>query len=362
MLTRVFADNFRALVNFEFRPGRLSLLLGDNGSGKTTLFDVLGRVADLIVRGTSVSESFGGTRTRWDSRDVQRLELDVEGNGGTYRYQLEIFHPQPDSLHRPFIRSEVVSFDGETLFRFSDGQVHIYRDDSSHGPVFPFQSDQSFLPNLEPADPRLAWFKAFVAGIQVLQINPFAMQATSRQEEPFLRRDGANLASFFSYLNTERPDARTALENRLRETIPGFRNLFFKRYAEERLLLFGFTGENGTKFELHLFDLSEGQRALAVLYSALSGLIGTVSVLCLDEPDNFVALPEIQPWLQALRDTLDERGGQALVISHHPEVIDYLALDSAWRLERPSGAVVPRPLEVDTTDGIRPSELVVRGG
>ena len=51
MLKRIFADNFRALVNFELRPGRLSSLLGENGSGKTSVFDVLGNLRDLIVLG-----------------------------------------------------------------------------------------------------------------------------------------------------------------------------------------------------------------------------------------------------------------------------------------------------------------------
>src|SRR5262245_60465425 len=51
MLKRIFADNFRALVNFELRPNHLSLLLGGNGSGKTSVFDVLGSLRDLIVLG-----------------------------------------------------------------------------------------------------------------------------------------------------------------------------------------------------------------------------------------------------------------------------------------------------------------------
>ncbi len=81
------------------------------------------------------------------------------------------------------------------------------------------------------------------------------------------------------------------------------------------------------------------------MYAALYGMLGPQSLLCFDEPDNFVSLPEVQPWLQALRDLLEQRGGQAIVISHHPEVIDYLATDSAWRFERPAGVVVARKLD-----------------
>ncbi len=138
MLKRIFADNFRALVNFELRPGHLSLLLGGNGSGKTSVFDVLGSLRDLIVLGRSAGELFSFSRTRWDTRDVQRFELDLQSNGGTYRYALKIEHP--DEPHgKPFIRSETVTFDGSLLYRFSAGEVQLFHDDETAGPVFPFR-------------------------------------------------------------------------------------------------------------------------------------------------------------------------------------------------------------------------------
>jgi predicted ATPase len=65
MVRRIFADNFRALVNFEFRPGALNLLLGGNGGGKTAVFDVLGRLRDLLILGHSVENLFRSTTTVW---------------------------------------------------------------------------------------------------------------------------------------------------------------------------------------------------------------------------------------------------------------------------------------------------------
>ena len=37
-----------------------------------------------------------------------------------------------------------------------------------------------------------------------------------------------------------------------------------------------------------------------------------------DEPDNFIALQEIQPWLVSLCQAVEDHGSQALIISHHP--------------------------------------------
>ena len=363
VLTRIFADNYRALVNFELRPGRLSLLLGDNGSGKTSVLYVLDSLRDLTVLGSSAASLFHGTQTKWDTRDVQRFELDFQDSGGDYRYTLEIQHPQ-EPHERPFIQSERVSCDGEPLYRFSDGEVQLYYDDRTVGPTFPFRSDQSFLTNLGGERVhrigRLARFKELMAGISIFQPNPFAMEWVSRQDQSFLRRGGKNFASFFDYLNNERPDVRVALEERLRDALPGFRNFLFRRMGEPKLLLAVF-GDERHKSELSLEDLSEGQRVLAILYAAVYGLVREGSVLCFDEPDNFVSLPEIQPWLQELRDALEERGGQAMIISHHPEVMDYLALDSIWQFDRPSGPVIARPYEVSGPSDLKLSEIIARG-
>lgn len=363
VLTRILADNFRALVNFELQPGRLSLLLGDNGSGKSSVFNVLGNLRDLIVLGRTSTELFSYTRTKWETRDVQRFELDFEESGGTYRYALEIQHPQ-GSHEKPLIRSEGVSFDGEPLYRFSDGEVHLPYDDRSESSVFPFRADQSFLTNLESGRGnrlgRLAGFKDLVAGLWIIQPNPFAMEPASKQDQPFLARNGMNFASFFDYLNDESPEARTLLEERLRGAMPGFRNFMFKRVGDAKYLLAVF-GEGQHKGELSLEELSEGQRVLSVLYAAVLGHVRSRSVLCFDEPDNFVSLPEIQPWLQVLRDVLEEHGGQAIIISHHPEVIDYLAVDSIWRFEHPSGPVIARPYEPTGPADLKLSELVARG-
>jgi predicted ATPase len=363
MLTRIFADNFRALVNFELRPARLSLLLGDNGSGKTSVLDVLGNLRDLIVLGRTSTELFSYTRTQWESRDAQRFELDFQANGGTYRYALEIQHPQ-GLQEKPFIRSEKVSFDGDLLYQYSEGEVHLHYEDDTAGPVFPFRSDQSFLTNLDSARAsrmsRLGKFKELVAGLWIIQPNPFLMETESKQDQSFLTRRGSNFPSFFEYLNAERPDLRAALEDRLGEALPGFRNFMFRRLGDTKLLLAVF-GDDQHRAELTVRELSEGQRVLAVLYAAAFGHVRSGSLLCFDEPDNFVSLPEIQPWLQTLRDILDEQGGQALIISHHPEVIDYLALDAVLRFERPSGPVIMRPLEVDGEPDLRLSDIIARG-
>ncbi|HBE31624.1 MAG TPA: ATPase, partial [Cyanobacteria bacterium UBA11368] len=82
-------------------------------------------------------------------------------------------------------------------------------------------------------------------------------------------------------------------------------------------------------------------------------------------PENFLALPEIQPWLIQLYDLCSERKLQALLISHHPELINYLlASPIGYWFERQSNAPVRVKAisnEVGENSGLPVSELIARG-
>ena len=68
MIKRVYADNFRCLVNFELRLDRLNLLLGENGTGKTTVFEVVYRIQQFLAGSAKVTALFPSTeQTRWQS-------------------------------------------------------------------------------------------------------------------------------------------------------------------------------------------------------------------------------------------------------------------------------------------------------
>lgn len=49
MLKRLYINNFRCLVNFEFKLDGLSLFLGANASGKSTVFEVLIKLQKFIL-------------------------------------------------------------------------------------------------------------------------------------------------------------------------------------------------------------------------------------------------------------------------------------------------------------------------
>ncbi len=361
MLKRIYADNYRCLVNFEFRPAKLNLLVGENSSGKTSVVRLLESVRDFVGWGVAASNLFALTRTRWETRDMQRVEIELDVDG-TYKYTLELTNVG-SPVGAVNVRSETVDFEGGPLFHYANGNVRLYDDEHKLTATFPFRSESSYLSNIDTRPQRLAMFREWLRGIWSFRLNPFAADPASRQGSQVLASDGSNFASWYRYLNESLPAARESLQRRLAEVIPGFRRFsFVGSGSEPKLLSATFANSGGKEHDVFFTELSEGFKALAALYSILFGL-PNASLLCFDEPENFVALSEIQPWLQDLRDRLDERGTQAFVISHHPEVIDYLAAGDVFRFERPTGDVVRcEKMEFDRSNGLKASEQMVLGG
>ena len=85
--------------------------------------------------------------------------------------------------------------------------------------------------------------------------------------------------------------------------------------------------------------------------------------LLIDEPDNFLALSEIQPWLIALSDACGDSEHQAVICSHHPELIDYWGAEKGVLLECANGGAttVRTASSLAAGDGLRLSERIARG-
>jgi predicted ATPase len=402
MLARLYATNYRCLVNFEFKPTAKQLIIGRNGTGKTTVFDVLAMLRDLAARGKLCEDYLGGTtRTRWQSVAEQRFELDVKGNGGEYRYTLVVELPEvarmglggliPENPPRglpgtgptrgsvgramlgrigdplgPRVEEENLDFNGKPLFRFQEGEIALFNDQQKPEPSvkFPFSQGRSGLAEAGGKDTtKLTWFKRWLRGLTQVQINPWAMSARSERESPEPTKDLSNFADWYRHLRLERGDAVFEAMASLREVIPGLEALDAKEAGlDVRVLQARMRSPDGQSVELPFTDLAEGQRCLIALYVLLYCAVDKERTLLIDEPDNFIALAEIQPWLMKLLDRVDETGGQVILISHHPELLDQLACQGGAVLDRPGGGETRvRLFEPPEDSGLKASEIIARG-
>ncbi|HVJ90998.1 MAG TPA: AAA family ATPase [Labilithrix sp.] len=361
-ISRLYIHNYRCFVNFELRPEGRSLLLGYNGTGKSSVFDVLAAMQDMVVWNKDATEVFPrDTLSAIASADEQRFELDVESEWGVFRYALHLAHDE--RRNATAIKSEQVTLDGKPLYAFADGDVQLYRDD--HTPAketFSFAPRRSFLASLEPkpTNKLVTWLKTFLGDIWILRFNPARMSGAALVDEEFLARDGGNFAVWCRNLLADEPDGVQRARETLKEVISGFESIRTQPVGRARVLVVKFSHPGGDAYELDFDALSDGQKVLIALYMVLHGASPRATVFCFDEPDNFVSIREIQPFLVALEDVGEDLGVQSFIISHSSEVIDYIGASGAILLERPHGAPT-RVGTISSNTSLRLSEQMARG-
>jgi ATPase subunit of ABC transporter with duplicated ATPase domains len=366
MITRLYADNFRCLVNFELKFDRLNLLMGLNGSGKSSVFDVLRRLQYFISGDCRLQAAFPARElTRWQSSPEQRFELDLDIPEGKLRYVLLLEHM--DGGQKSRVREETLTEQGKPLFERRMGEVHLYRDDFNQGPVYPFDWSLPALATVQPSpvNTKLTAFRREMSKLVIAAISPSQMEGDSREEADTLTPRMENFVSWYRRLAQENMGAMFQLFQELGRVLPGFASFSFKDAGEDTKILkvlFDRNGSTKSQLAFDFGDLSDGQRVLIALYTLIHGLKGSGLSLFLDEPDNFVALREVQPWLSTLSDECGESFEQAVLISHHPEIIDYMGgTKGRWFSREASGPVRVQESPPKATDGLSLSETLVRG-
>jgi energy-coupling factor transporter ATP-binding protein EcfA2 len=369
MIKRMYADNFKCLVNLTCKFKSITLLLGPNGTGKSAVFDVLRKVRAFATGKAPVALFDEATLTKWQRSDLQTFELEVEGNRGVYGYRLEVEHELGQDKQR--VKLESVTYDGQPLYAARLGEVQFYRDDHSPGPTFGGDWSQSGLPFLgERRDnTKVTWFKKWLKEkLLCLQMEPSRMAEMWPTEETELNRGCENFVGWYRQLIQSEPGAMIDLFEALKGLYGESFTLELKQEGGTVRHLYAVLGvgqEAGepSNIRLGFEQLSDGERALVVLYTLLHLIRDPDVTLGLDEPDNYAALAEIQPWLAALSARVEEARSQALLISHHPELINYLAPSCGIVFDRPNhGPTVAREFPAGSQEGGLPaSELVARG-
>lgn len=366
MIKRLYVDNYKSLVNFELQLQDLTLLLGPNGVGKTSVLDVMFALRQLLAGVAKVTDKAifaTPTLTRWQNRGKQAFELDAVLGEDELRYRLEVGHER--STRKARIAVETLELKGRPLFRFELGEVHLYRDDHSQGPTFGADWSESALARVPPRNDntKLTKFLDFMRKVIVCGLYPASFETESSTEDAVLQRDARNFAAWYRHVLLERQELVPEFTKALQEVIAGFRGIRMERVGLDTRALMVMFDQFGERYELRLDEVSDGQRALIALYSLVRLAAGQGYTLLLDEPDNYVALAEIQPWLIELADACGDQVPQAVLCSHHPELIDYLGGDRGLVLRHESsGATTVRPSrEMAIEGGLKLSEVIARG-
>jgi ABC-type molybdenum transport system ATPase subunit/photorepair protein PhrA len=364
MLTRLYIDNFRCFVNFEHKAARRQLILGANGSGKSSFLDALVLLRQFVTKGDIFDDFFIlGQRTRWLNQPQQTWEVEAELDGGRYVYRL-VIEPWGEPT-RPRVASETVHLDGKPIFEFAGGEVHLYNDRFEHTVGYPFDWHRSAFATIRQRkdNQKLSRFKLWFSGLYCFRINPFGMGSRADGESLYPNVDLSNIASWYRHLLQSDQKQNASMLNSLNASLDGFSVLQTEPAGENvRLLYAEFTQAGGRTSKFYFHELSDGQRCLICLYMILHFLLAKGSTVIIDEPDNFISLREIQPWLTAVSDTVEDGQGQILLISHHPEAINQWAPSNGVQFVREdAGPVRVQEFRGDPDACVSPSELIARG-
>jgi predicted ATPase len=349
-------------VNFEYKPERKQLLLGANGSGKSSLLDAILFVKWFVTGGESHFTQ--STRTRWEPRPLQVVELEALLDEKTYLYRMEIRYSPEE--HLPSVNLERLTVSGAPAFELADGEIRFFSNSGEEASTLKWKTTESALRLAQQSNLHVGRFVDWLDAVHCFQIDPYpdVMEERADTEDSLPEYNLSNLARWYRHLLQVDPDGNGRFLAALRDTLNGFQSLRFS--AEEdgvRKLRADFSAPGKKKITFSLSELSEGQRMLIGLYMILHFVIAKGQTVILDEPDNFIALREIQPWLLAAEDATTDSSGQLILISHHPEILNQWAHEYGVQFSREQNGQVapPKQYKTEYDDLLRPSEVIARG-
>lgn len=357
MLKRVYIDNYRTFQNFECELGREQLLLGANGSGKSNLWECLLSLRQFVVGKIPAEQTFPDRdRTSWDRANrVQTFVLDVELDSQIYRYSLKLHF---DDFGKSFVALESLEKELRPLLSVRDGNVTLFSGNqeipyriSKNISVF---SSYSSLGVQDETDPFYIWFDRLFC----LHIDPRQMSSLAGAT-PSLMPTAEDFVSWYAGVEKHVPEEqKRALHESLTMALPGFTGIELRQMQTESVFVVGFEEPGGPRY---LAQLSDGQRCLIVLYTMVHFAIPRGATLLIDEPDNFLALREIQPWLFTLIDQANDGDGQAILLSHHPEILNQLAHNALYFHRDGTGPTQVKPFWEGLEYSLSPADIVARG-
>ncbi len=367
MITRLYVHNFRCLVAFKTEFESFGVLCGPNGSGKSSVFDALNLIRNLatgdgILGGSGERDIESLEFTNWlGIGKIQEFELGVTAEGRSFEYLLHI--EQAGTSMKPRIVKEKATCDKRTLF---DRDLDGVRFQKTNGEMtgFPLDWRQAALASIQPAGNLrdLEILQQAIAKLLILRPSPRQVEKESKSESSHPDLYMGNLISWYRSLAQEQ-EWTDALRDSLQDVWPDFRS--FKQVdvgLNTKALQLRFEGSNGNDSGTLFFgQLSDGEKALVGLYMVRAALAtNAAQTVLIDEPDNYVGLPELQPWVLSLRELLDENH-QAILVSHHPEILSSAGEDYGRYLWRDNHTSPTRIGPLIVPEGLTAGEAIARG-
>lgn len=351
MLRSVYVNNFKSLLNCEYEPGLVNLLVGRNNAGKTNLCQAL-RFISLTARDELTKASAGATSlvfppTNFYVRDDAlsfRVDAQLTLAGVPHRFTYELsakvgsrFTTNPELR----VQSERLIVTGHgykdtTLLLNNEGQVSLL-----HEGRFRRGDAESMVDTTAPTNTTMLFrlydldtnqlanaFKTYLGSWQYYDLNPASMRSTQATPgEILLRPDGSNLASVLHGVKMSRERTYRRLLEVVRALEPDLDAINFFTSPPENVLMI-FELKNGQ--QLSVYNISNGTLRFTALTAILLTNLDRAQVLgipqsplvILEEPENGLYVGGLKPLMELVEEVVEAAPVQYVFTSHSPYLLD----------------------------------------
>lgn len=365
MIKYLYANNYKSFVNFRMDFDTNNLLLGGNGTGKSNLIVLLAGLCSFIRdnRNNTDTVFLSNSRTRWMNSNIQTFELGIENEGKNFVYHLEIEHNKDNT--QSGILTEKLQCEQKALVEIEKGNASIFNDLTNQYDMMFANTTVSLLSYIVD-EKRYKSVKEFLDCINKIVYcvpDPHRMSAVVENNVYYPTYNFTNIASLYTGLVEIFPEFQSDFTNAMKEINPSYVGAYSSLHSFPKTLAIHYKYKDAA-VSFGLEEVSDGEKMLFALYMILYGFLKNSYTVLLDEPDNYLGLREIQPWCMELENILTE-GGQCILVSHHPEVINYFTDSSGiWldRLQSGESVVKENPFSVFQDEKVLLySEMIARG-
>ncbi len=386
-LVSLHVMNYRALrdVHLDNVPQCL-VLVGANGSGKSTLFDVFGFLRDALKNNVRQALQVRGGFNEVVSRGCQDQQIIIELKFPMTlleKERLVTYHVAigRNEAGQPVVEQEVLRYK-----RGAHGKPFHFLD-FSRGKGYAISNEEDFAKDdmdltreeqtLDSPDilaiKGLGQFKRFKAAtairslIENWHLSDFHITAATGAKDAgyaeHLSVDGDNLPLVTQFLHDSHPEVFKSVLARMTERVPGIDKVDAVPTEDGRIILRFQDGTFKDPFESRF--VSDGTikmfAYLVLLYDPQPH-----PLLCVEEPENQL-YPSLLGELSEEFQDYGRRGGQVLVSTHSPDLLDAVPLASVFWLEKCGGYSVVRGASEDANlaslvrEGDLPGRLWAQG-
>lgn len=352
--------NYRVFQHIELKkmPG-LCVFVGANGSGKSTLFDVFGFLKDALTGNVRQAlQKRGGFRevatrgcTDQPMEFTLQFRMEISGVERLITYHLAI---DIDMYNRPTIKREYLRYKRGShgspyhFLDFSRGKGYaILNEEDFHKADSELDREEQTLDSPDIlAIKGLGQFQRFKAAsafrqlIENWHVSDFhiseARPSADAGYAEHLSSRGENTALVAQYLFEQHKDVFKTVLEKMKQRVPGIENVEAVETDDGRIVLKFHDGSFKDPFVARY--VSDGTIKMFA-YLLLLHDPSPHPLLCVEEPENHL-YPSLMAELAEEFREYSNRGGQVMVTSHSPDMLNNIELEEIFWIKKKDGVSI----------------------